>query len=285
MSEDSRTSTARSVPSPRRCTRPCRWRPFRPLDAEAIKAAARPARSGRTRWLKGMAAAAAVVVAVGIGAALLPRMVASAPTAAPAASGGYAAGGAVPETANDRAAAAAQPKASSRCRRLRWRRPLPLIAAHDAPERGDGEFYLVGGAVDAPHARRATCMAVDSTAWSTERAYDRRPTLAILPEAPIALTWQPPAVVGGAAVLRRTGTGSMAPWSSPPSTASATAWTHRRTRAGDAGGSGDRLVSVAGDSAGTDQVFDPHRPGWVDLPRDVLGTDTCATERGPTGSC
>jgi ferric-dicitrate binding protein FerR (iron transport regulator) len=61
---------------------------FRPLDAEAIKAAARPARSGRTRWLKGMAAAAVLVVAVGIGAALLPRMVASAPTAAPAGSGG-----------------------------------------------------------------------------------------------------------------------------------------------------------------------------------------------------
>ena len=86
---------------------------FRPLDAEAIKAAARPARSGRTRLFRGLAAAAVLVVAVGIGAALLPRMVASAPSAAPAASDGYAAGGAVPETANDRATAAAQPKASS----------------------------------------------------------------------------------------------------------------------------------------------------------------------------
>ncbi len=86
---------------------------FRPLDAEAIKAAARPARSGRTRWLKGTAAAAVLVVAVGIGAALLPRMVASAPTAAPAASDGYAAGGAVPEAANDRATAVPQRMASS----------------------------------------------------------------------------------------------------------------------------------------------------------------------------
>ena len=57
---------------------------FRPLDAEAIKAAARPARSGRTRWLKGMAAAAAVVVAVGIGVVMLPRMAASVPATASA---------------------------------------------------------------------------------------------------------------------------------------------------------------------------------------------------------
>ena len=85
---------------------------FRPLDAEAIKAAARPARSGRTRLFRGLAAAAVLVVAVGIGAALLPRMDASAPTAAPAAPDGYAAGGAVPETANDRAAAP-QAKATS----------------------------------------------------------------------------------------------------------------------------------------------------------------------------
>ena len=80
---------------------------FRPLDAEAIKAAARPARSGPTRWLKGMAAAAVLVVAVGIGAALLPR-VAGSQTAEPA-SGGYAAGGVVPETAQDRASGAAAP--------------------------------------------------------------------------------------------------------------------------------------------------------------------------------
>jgi hypothetical protein len=85
---------------------------FRPLDAEAIKAAARPARSGRTRWLRGMAAAAVLVVGVGIGAALLPRVTGSSSTAVPAASDGYAAGGAVPEAANDRATAAAQPKAS-----------------------------------------------------------------------------------------------------------------------------------------------------------------------------
>lgn len=80
---------------------------FRPLDAEAIKAAARPARSGPTRWLKGMAAAAVLVVAVGIGAALLPR-VAGSQTAEPA-SGGYAAGGVAPETAQDRASGAAAP--------------------------------------------------------------------------------------------------------------------------------------------------------------------------------
>lgn len=75
---------------------------FRPLDPEAIRAAARPAESTRRRgWLKGLAAAAAIVAAVGIGAALLPRLAGSsgASAAASTASDGYAAGGAAPEAA------------------------------------------------------------------------------------------------------------------------------------------------------------------------------------------
>ena len=69
---------------------------FRPLDPEAIRAAAGPVTSTRRRtWLKGIAAAAAVVVAVGAGAALLPRLLGSSGsvTAAPASSDGFAAGG------------------------------------------------------------------------------------------------------------------------------------------------------------------------------------------------
>lgn len=80
---------------------------FRPLDADAIKAAAHPARPARSRWLRTMAAAAVLVVAVGVGAALLPRLGGSS-TAVPA-SDGYAAGGAVPETAADRASGEAAP--------------------------------------------------------------------------------------------------------------------------------------------------------------------------------
>jgi hypothetical protein len=94
---------------------------FRPLDVDAIRAAAGPARSGRTRWLRGMAAAAVLVVAVGIGAALLPRMAGSASTAVPAASGGYAAAGAVPEAASDRGSEATYPdKASNSTPGFRW---------------------------------------------------------------------------------------------------------------------------------------------------------------------
>ena len=48
---------------------------FRPLDPEAVRAAAGPvAGARRSRWLKGLAAAAAVVVVAGAGAVILPGM-------------------------------------------------------------------------------------------------------------------------------------------------------------------------------------------------------------------
>lgn len=47
---------------------------FRPLDPDALTAAARPRRVGRGTWAKGLAAAAAVVVAVAGGVLVLPRV-------------------------------------------------------------------------------------------------------------------------------------------------------------------------------------------------------------------
>lgn len=93
---------------------------FRPLDAEAIKAAARPARPGRTRWMRTLAAAAVLVITVGVGAALLPRMGGASPASLPAAPDGYAAGGAVPETAQDRGSVTAQPDKATSAAGFRW---------------------------------------------------------------------------------------------------------------------------------------------------------------------
>lgn len=92
---------------------------FRPLDAEAIKAAARPARPSRTRWVKAMAAAAVLVVSVGVGAALLPRLGGAASTASGPEAPGYAAGGAIPETAQDRGPVAG-PSQPTKAEGFRW---------------------------------------------------------------------------------------------------------------------------------------------------------------------
>ncbi|HEY3338276.1 MAG TPA: hypothetical protein VGK18_07215 [Propionicimonas sp.] len=94
---------------------------FRPLDPEAIKAAARPARPGRTRLFKGMAAAAVLVIVVGVGAVLLPRMVGSAGSVTAQPASGYGAGGVVPEAATDRGSAASYPdKTATSTPGFRW---------------------------------------------------------------------------------------------------------------------------------------------------------------------
>ncbi len=135
---------------------------FRPLDAEAIKAAARPARPARTRWLRTMAAAAVLVVTVGVGAALLPRMGGSvdAPSRASAAT---RAGGSVPETAQDRASGAAAPdevkasslRASGAASRGRHSRP----ARTPVGPGWAGGTIVVGGQLDQPCPPNASCLA------------------------------------------------------------------------------------------------------------------------------
>ena len=127
---------------------------FRPLDADAIKGAARPVGSGRSRWIRTLAAAAVLVVTVGVGAALLPRSGGSV-TAEPAA--GYGAGGSVPEAATDRGSAANSAEVGE------W---SVVAAAPPLSPRSNaagawlnGEFYLVGGQTDAPCPPNADCMA------------------------------------------------------------------------------------------------------------------------------
>ena len=93
---------------------------FRPLDAETIKAAAGPARPARTGWMRTMAAAAVLVVAVGVGAALLPRMSGAASVWGEPEPPGFAAGGAAAETAQDRGSAAAQPDKANNSVGFRW---------------------------------------------------------------------------------------------------------------------------------------------------------------------
>jgi hypothetical protein len=83
---------------------------FRPLDPEALKAAAGPgAGTGRPRWLKGLAAAAAVVIIVGAGAAILPGLVGSKASSVTGTPELYPAGGAAPMDSQDRNTAAAGP--------------------------------------------------------------------------------------------------------------------------------------------------------------------------------
>ncbi|MGV8907357.1 MAG: hypothetical protein ACOH1Y_00100 [Propionicimonas sp.] len=83
---------------------------FRPLDPEALKAAAGVGgRAGRPRWLKGLAAAAAVVVVVGAGAAILPGLVGSRASSVSGLPEVYPAGGAASMDAGDRSSGSAGP--------------------------------------------------------------------------------------------------------------------------------------------------------------------------------
>ena len=84
---------------------------FRPLDPEALKAAAGPvAGARRSRWLKGLAAAAAVVVVAGAGAVILPGMFGgSAASTVAGAPEAYPASGAASVDGQDRASTDADP--------------------------------------------------------------------------------------------------------------------------------------------------------------------------------
>ena len=247
---------------------------FRPLDADAIKAAARPARPGRSRWLKGMAAAAVLVVTVGLGAALLPRVGSSASSVPAEPAGGYAAGGAVPEAAADRGAGPVSPDKSTPGE---WTTtaPSPLTPRSNAAGAWlNGEFYLVGGQSDAPCPPNADCMAPtrllrDGAAYNPLTNAWRRIT-----DAPVALSEGEPVAVDERLYFQR-GYGAKGAiyaydttsdsWSQPPS---------------PAGGGvliafGDRLASVAWstEEAGNyDELFDPVTDRWTRLPADPLKT-------------
>jgi hypothetical protein len=248
---------------------------FRPLDADAIKAAARPARSGRSRWLRGMAAAAVLVVGVGIGTALLPHVGVGSSSSVPAEpAGGYAAGGAVPEAASDRASAAVYPDKAGPVPGV-WSSTAQAILTPRSNAAGawmNDEFYLVGGQSDAPCPPGADCMAStrllrDGAAYNPLTDTWRR-----IADAPVALSEGEPVAVGGRLYFQR-GYGSEVAiyaydttsdsWSQPPSPAGG----------GVLVAFGDRLASVAWstEEAGTyDELFDPTSGQWTRLPADPL---------------
>jgi hypothetical protein len=142
----------------------------------------------------------------------------------------------------------------------------------------NGKFYIVGGHVMHPGCTQATLTcAVDSNRLLDGASYDPvNGDWQSLPEAPIAVSPEAPAVVGKRLYYVATGTGSrgipavIAAFDSTSDT-----WTGIPSPGtwGTLVAAGDRLVNVAGDSSGTDQVFDTTGQVWVDLPRDVLGTN------------
>lgn len=246
---------------------------FRPLDPEAIKAAARPVRP-RRRWLRTVAAAAVVVVGVGIGAALLPRMAGSV-TAEPAA--GFGAGGAVAEAGKDQGAAPAYTGASDRSSLGAWSLPAgsPLSPRSNAAGAWlNGEFYLVGGQSDAPCPPNADCMAPDQllkdgAAYNPLTNVWRR-----IADAPVALSEAQPVAVGGQLYFQLGYSADVAiyaydttsdSWSRPPSPAGG----------GVLVAFGDRLASVAWstEAAGTyDELYDPNTRQWTRLAADPFKT-------------
>jgi len=83
---------------------------FRPLDPAALKAAAGAGvRGGRSRWLKGLAAAAVVVIVAGAGVAILPGLVGGSASSVSGMPEAHPAGGVAPMDSQDRGTAAAGP--------------------------------------------------------------------------------------------------------------------------------------------------------------------------------
>ncbi len=246
---------------------------FRPLDAEAIKAAARPARPGRSRWFKGMAAAAVVVIVAGVGAALLPRMVGSASSVTAEPASGYGAGGAVPEVAGDRGSVAAQPSASGSDLTRGWTTTAPSPLSPRVYASGgwlDGKFYIVGGRVlKADCTPKMTYCAQESNNLTDGASYDpATDTWERLPDSPRPVGTEAPVAVGSRLYYSDSQSGSpVAPlvfdtvagiWQILPAPA----------QAGQLVAAGGRLVSVgsADGSIAIDQLLDPVTGTWSALP-------------------
>ena len=248
---------------------------FRPLDADAIRAAARPARPARSRWLRTMAAAAVLVVTVGVGAALLPRLGGSS-TAVPA-SDGYAAGGSAAESAADRATGAGAPgKVGTSSLQGEWS-SLPGSPLAPRSYAGGawlgGRYFVVGGQLDQPCPPGASCLA-PSRLLRDGASYDpQEGSWKAIADAPVS--------VSGAAVVVGV-TMYFTVWvDGSPSVygydTSVDAWT-RVPSPSIGGGSlvaaGDRLVSIPysdEQAEAVDEVYDAGTRTWSRLPDDPLG--------------
>lgn len=253
---------------------------FRPLDPDGIRTAAGPARRLSGTWLKGLAAAAAVVLVVGGAGIVLPRLM----SAGSAASGSVAAA-----PAEDRAGAAAGgvsgkdtsdeslpvPAASGAyAESSDWvaTAPSPLsprILASGAWV--DGKFYIVGGRGLEPGCvgTAAECAAAANDLRDGAGYDPATDTWQALPDSPVAVCQQAPAVVGPRLyyvaevspgqqqdlIVFDTATRAWTRIASPPNGGALVA-------------AGDQLVSVSVDSSRPDQVFDPVGGTWRSLPAD-----------------
>lgn len=246
---------------------------FRPLDSDAIKAVARPARRGfESTWAKGLAAAAALVVVVGAGALVLPRMGSSGamPASLPmdAAAPEYASGGeAVPNAAQEDRAVLATGGGS-------WGVTTTALSARSEASGVwfDGEFYLAGGQLDPPCPPNASCLAPSrflKDGASYDPAADRWRAIA---DAPVAIAGAAPVTVDGRFYYRAADEASTLAVYEP----AADSWAEVATpdQHGQLVAAGDVLVSIHWsdeDESAVDRLYDPGTGKWTRLPDDPLG--------------
>ncbi len=256
---------------------------FRPLDPDEIRTTVGPVRRLSGPWAKGLAAAAAVVLVVGGAGIVLPRLLGSGSTASgsmAAAPGPEAAGGiAVNDAASAESpvpSAAGSSANATKERSTGWvetaASPLsPRILASGAL--ADGRFYVVGGR-GLPSGCTGTaveCAAGTANDLLDGASYDpSSDTWQPLPDAPVAVSQQAPAVVGLRLYYVAEGTADQ-PQRVVVFDTATSAWASVDSpgNGGDLVAAGDRLVSVSADSSEPDRLFDPASGTWSDLPADL----------------
>lgn len=244
---------------------------FRPLDSDAIKAAAAPPRKGLgAGWTKGLAAAAALVVVVGVGALMLPRMSSG---AMPASAGMAAA----PEVESAGGNAPAPQVASDRAFNVlgEWVGigVAPLSPRSEASGVWfDGQYYVVGGQGDAPCPANASCVAPrqyfkDGASYDPATGAWRE-----VAEAPVAIAGLAPVTVGGRFYYRAADDlGTLAVYEP-----GADGWAKLPApdEYGQLVAAGDALVSIHWsdeEKSAADWLYDPATTEWTELPDDPLG--------------
>ncbi len=248
---------------------------FRPLDPEAIRAAA-PARGARLNsgWFKGLAAAAALVVVVGAGALVLPRLSSGgAPAAAVPEGPDIAAGNApVPETTTiydaERTTNGEQSSGE-------WKDvpDVPLSARSVAAGQWlDGKFYLVGGQLDPPCPPNASCVA-PSRLLADGAGYDPATgSWQRIAEAPVPIADGVPVAVAGRLYFQLGSAADTKVYAYDPAT---DAWANVPAPQGRGSlvAAGDRVASIhhSDEAAGFDELYDPATGEWTRLPDDPLG--------------
>ncbi|MFT4110310.1 hypothetical protein [Propionicimonas sp.] len=245
---------------------------FRPLDPAALRTRNR-SRPARTAWVRGLAAAASVVVLVAGLAFVLPRVFSGVQGAASSASG--AGGAAAPEvTVADAGTLTPAPSAAAGA----W---VSLEAVPLSPRVGvagvwfDGSFYLVGGR------RASTCPEGAPCPWPRNTLTDGASwdpgddTWAELPDAPIVVDPAAPVVVGGRFYYLGAGSaGRRAVASYDPAGRSWKVLPDPGIEVAGLVAAEEKVVAVAQadeSAAAVDEVFDPARGAWSELAADPFG--------------